>query len=303
MNRPAESSSALIVDAQNILGEGPLWHPERQELFWVDIEGKRLQTWNPKTGTITRTALPHRVTLVVRAPDEQLILGMQGGLSGYDPQTTAMTWWLNLEHDQPSQRCNDGGVDDAGRLWVGTMDMQCKAGCGRLYVIDKDQHITCKREGLTIPNGLCWNASQDRMYHIDSPTGAVHAFRFDSARAHLEPEGPVVQIPSELGVPDGMTIDAEGMLWIAHYGGHGVYRWNPENGELLAKIFVPAPHVTACAFGGTDLRTLYITTARQGMAVEALEEYPQSGGLFAIPLPVGGAPPAPLCRIHPSELS
>jgi sugar lactone lactonase YvrE len=126
------------------------------------------------------------------------------------------------------------------------------------------------------------------MYFIDSPTQEIRSYVFNQESGEIVFEKVAIRIPIEMGTPDGMTIDREGMLWIAHWGGYGVYRWNPNTGDLISKIDVPAPHVTSCAFAGEDLGTLIITTAQKNMTPDQLKDYPQSGNLFNVSTGIAG---------------
>jgi sugar lactone lactonase YvrE len=160
------------------------------------------------------------------------------------------------------------------------MSVHFKPGEGSLYCINQDLLVTKKIEGLAIPNGLVWSIDNRTMYHIDSPTKKVQAYSFDSKTGDIAFERTAVTIPKNLGSPDGMSIDEEGMLWIAHWDGFGVYRWNPDNGQLLDKIEVPVPQVSNCAFGGPHYDQLFITTARENFTPELLAKYPDSGNVY-----------------------
>jgi sugar lactone lactonase YvrE len=230
-----------------------------------------------------------RVTLVLRDKQDKLLLGMEGGLARFDPDTGDLQWLVDIEKEMHKHRCNDGGIDSEGRLWVGTLDMDFAEGTGSVYCIDEDLILQKKIEGATISNGLVWSPDNTRLYFIDSPRRRVDSFVFDPASGAIRFEKVAVQIPEHLGGPDGMAIDEEGMLWVAHWGGFGVYRWNPLTGELLDSVKVPVPNVSSCVFGGEELDHLIISTARQDLSPAELAEYPQSGDIFVVKLPVKGA--------------
>ena len=135
---------------------------------------------------------------------------------------------------------------------------------------------------LTISNGMAWTEDNETFYFIDTPTREIKAFHYDLETGEIEFIRIAVEIPEELGMPDGMCVDREGMLWVAHYGGAGVYRWNPETGKLLEKIDIPAPHVTSCCFGGENLDHLFITTAQENLSAEDIKKYPKSGNVFLV---------------------
>ena len=282
--------ASLLYQAQCYLGEGPLWHTERNSFFWVDIEGKRFFEYNFKNQTVQCRKLDYRVSCIVQDSDDNLVLGLEGGIAKYNLETETLTWLIDVEKEYKKHRCNDGKVDSMGRLWMGTLHMDFDEGAGSLYCLQKDLTLQKKIGELTISNGMAWSADNSRLYFIDSPERKVQSFLFDETTGHLDFEKDVIHIPETLGTPDGMTIDEEGMLWIAHWGGFGVYRWNPQNGELMNKIEIPVPNVSSCAFGGEDFNYLFITTARQDLSDQELKNYPDSGDVFWIKLSVKGKP-------------
>lgn len=150
-----------------------------------------------------------------------------------------------------------------------------------MYCLGEEGILMRMKSYITISNGLTWSVDKRKMYYIDTPTGEVVAFWNDGKTGSIDSGKVVIRIPPEMGRPDGMTIDAEGKLWIAHYGGAAVRRWDPDNGKLLKTVIVPERNVTSCTFGGADLDILYITTARQSNSAEDPEKYPLSGGLFS----------------------
>jgi sugar lactone lactonase YvrE len=178
-------------------------------------------------------------------------------------------------------RCNDAKCDPAGRLWVGTMHLETKPGTGSLYCIDHQFKAHKVLSGLTIANGMGWSPDGSFMYFIDSAEHRVRRYNWDADEVSLTHEKIILKFDNNNESPDGMCVDKEGMLWIGFWGGGRVGRYNPETGEHLQDIAVPAPHVTSCCFGGTDLKTLYITTAREGLSAEQLKEFPLSGSLFS----------------------
>lgn len=281
--------ATLFLDAKATLAEGPLWHPVEQQLYWVDIEGKTLHLYNPATHTDKSIAVHQRVGTVVPVHGGGAIVALQNGLHKIDVHNGELEFMINpLPHDI---RFNDGKCDPAGRFWVGTMALDERDGAAVLYRFDGDKKLHLMFDGASISNGIVWNSSRTKMYYVDSPTRQVVCFDYNNDTGAISNKRVAVEINID-GFPDGMAIDAEDKLWTALWGGHAVARWDPETGELLQKITVDAPHVSACAFGGPDLKTLYITTARKGLNAEQLEQYPLSGGLFhAIP-GVKGVPAA-----------
>lgn len=291
MNPHQKMKAQILYHAQCLLGEGPLWHAERNSCFWVDIErgilfeyhwiSKKTKTWK----------FDGRLTMACLGSGNCLILGLNAGIARFDLITEKLEWLLDIESKITGNRCNDAKCDSSGRLWIGTMDMKFKPGAASLYCIDKNLSIEKKLSNLTISNGMAWTADNKRMYFIDSPTQTVQSYSFDPISGDILFEKNAVHIPEEMGTPDGMCIDREGMLWVAHWGGFGVYRWNPVNGELLEKIEIPVPHVTSCAFAGENLDHLIITTARGDLDEDELKKYPESGNVFFLKMKVRGTEP------------
>ena len=278
----------VLYTSQCLLGEGPLWHAERNSCFWVDIERGLLfeYQWTSKE---TRTwKFDGRLTMVCPSTANSVVLGLNAGIARFDLITEKLEWLLDIESGIKENRCNDAKCDSSGRLWIGTMDMTFKPGASSLYCIDKNLSIEKKLSNLTISNGMAWTADNKRMYFIDSPTQTVQSYSFDPINGDILFEKNAVHIPEEMGTPDGMCIDQKGMLWVAHWGGYGVYRWNPVSGDLLQKIEIPVPHVTSCAFAGENLDHLIITTARGDLNDDELKKYPESGNVFILKTNVRG---------------
>jgi sugar lactone lactonase YvrE len=271
-----------------ILGEGPMWNRERNSLFWVDIERKSIYEFSEVSQAFHEWELGYRVSMIVQDVDGHLILALQGGLAKFDLHTRELHWLIDIEKNIAGNRSNDGGCDAKGRIWIGTMDINFKQGAGSLYYFDKNIQLKKQLQQVTISNGLVWTADNKKAYYIDSPTQTVKSYDFNLETGNLSSPKTVIQIPKEMGTPDGMSIDEEGMLWIAHWGGFGVYRWNPHDGKFLEKIEVPAPNVSSCTFGGQNMDQLFITTARQELSDAALEKYPDSGSVFTTKMPVKG---------------
>lgn len=286
-------NATLLYDGKCALGEGVLWHDKLQTVFWVDIEGRSLHALDYRNKAHQSWEFDKRVTNIVLDVKGELILGFQGGLGRFDVKNGVLEWLVDIEPELPAHRCNDGSCDPAGRLWIGTMHTAEVAKVAGLYCVHPDLKVEKKLSGISISNGIVWSPDHRRMYYIDTPTSSVQSFLYRKETAGIIFERIVVKAPEDTGMPDGMAIDREGMLWICHWGGYGVYRWDPGTGELMDKIELPAPNVTSCAFGGADLSTLFITTAREGLTPEEIARYPLSGGLFEVQLPIGGILPYP----------
>lgn len=282
----------LALDARAALGEGPTWHPQQQRLYWVDIEGMKLHEFDPDAGTDTAYDVGCRVSAAVpRASSPRgMILATQFGFQAFDLDARRLSPMADPESDLSDNRFNDGKCDPHGRFWAGTMSLVRKRGAASLYVLESDGSVRKVFGGVSTSNGLDWSPDRSTMYYIDTPTLQVAAFDYDGDSGTIGGRRVVVRFPEGVGRPDGMTVDAEGMLWIAHWQGGRISRWNPADGSLLESVSLPADRVTSCAFGGPNLDRLYVTTARHGLDEAALARQPHAGGLFVLRPGVCGLP-------------
>ncbi len=278
-----------ILDARAELAEGPFWDEEDQHLYWVNINAGEMHRCDPSPGTDTLVTAGQKVGAAVLDREGNFIAAGEKGFFRLSSEGGAPEEIASPETDNPDSRFNDGKCDPAGRFWAGTMSLSRTTGTAALYCLDEKGAVSRRVEGVTVSNGLAWDLKRSLMFYIDTPTKCVVAFSYNMENGEISSPRIAFSTPPELGSPDGMTIDDEGMLWIAFYRGACVARWNPESGEMLEQVGIPAPHVTSCCFGGKDRATLFVTTARQGMDPEGLEEYPEAGGIFAFEPGVSGA--------------
>jgi sugar lactone lactonase YvrE len=276
------------IPSQCYLGEGPLWIAELGCFFWVDIEKGNLHRYHLTSEKLEIRNFPHYLAVVLKGQNGKLILGLDRKLVRYDWETEELEDLCEVEANQTLHRFNDGKVDLQGRIWIGTLSTKFTEGAGSLYRIDSNLKPEVQLKNLTISNGIAWTEDQKTFYFIDTPTRKIQEYSFDAETGEIGFRRIAVEIPEDLGFPDGMCIDREGMLWVAHYGGSGAYRWNPECGELLDKIELPVPHVTSCCFGGENLDLMLITTAQENMSESELKKYPKSGDVFLVKLEVRG---------------
>ena len=279
----------LALDARAALGEGPLWDSRRGLLYWVDIEAGRVHSYDPSSGTDGDVELGQRVGCLALRARGGLLAGVEAGIGALELPSGELKILVDPESELPRNRFNDGKCDPAGRFWAGTMSMDRQEGAGSLYCLEADMSIRRVLSGVTTSNGLAWSADGGTLYYIDTRTRAVAAFDYEAAGGAITNRRELICIPPDLGKPDGMCIDSEGLLWIAMFGGGRITRWRPHDGLLVADYTVPAPRVTSCCFGGKNLETLYITSARSGLGPDALAEFPLSGGLFRLDAGVRGA--------------
>jgi sugar lactone lactonase YvrE len=275
--------ASLFYKCGCFLGEGVMWHNARQSFFWVDIEGKTIYECRWSDKKVTTKNLSSRVSLILETEDvNKLLLGVQGGLMFLDLDTGQSKWLCEIDKEIKDNRTNDGGYDPKKRIWVGTMNINCDRYAGALYCLDEHGSLVKKVERMSIPNGIAWTRDAKTMYHVESEDRVVNAYDYDVDNGAIVFNRVAISVPGDLGSPDGMCMDNEGMLWIAHWGGFGVYRWNPVSGQMIDKIDVAVPNVSACSFGGLDNNVMLITTARQGMSQEDLLKYPESGDVFCV---------------------
>ena len=272
----------LVLDSKSALGEGAIWNYKTSELIWVNITDKILNFYNPKLKNNKELLTGQMIGTVVPADSGKMMVALENGFYQLDPQSGSKMLIANPEENIPGNRFNDGKCDPAGRFWAGTMSTEGKQQAGALYLLDADGSVHKMIENVSTSNGIVWSLDATRMYYIDTPTRKVMAWNYNNTTGEISNPKTAIEVPQELGYPDGMTIDADGNVWIALWGGAAVACWNPETGELLRTIDVPAKNVTSCAFGDDDLGTLYITTARQGTSEEELEQFPHAGGVFKI---------------------
>ena len=265
-----------------VLGESPLWSPGEAALYWVDINNPTVHRLDPATGERKRWRIETETGSIGLAGEGRLVAGLRTGAHYLDLGTGRIEKICDPEGEGRfnRNRMNDGKVDRAGRFWVGTMNDPGHAPEGTLWRIDKDGAAEPTMRGIRIPNALCWSPDSSVMYFTDSYSNEIWAFDFDLATGAMENRRIFARLAEEDGVPDGATVDAEGFVWCARMFGGSVSRFDPD-GRLERSIALPVPQVTACAFGGADLDTLYITTASLRMDRAALAEQPLAGALFA----------------------
>lgn len=280
----------LLIDAKATLGEGPSWDAVNGCLYWVDILKSKLHVYDPGTKKSQTYAFDQHVCAVAPKTHNEVVLAMQHGFYLFHFDTEDLSFICDPEAKMPENRFNDGKCDPAGRFWAGTMEHTGTQTKGALYRLNTDLSVQKVLSPVRISNGLAWSPNYKTMYYIDTPTQTVVAFDYQLETGSIEQRRVCVKIPEEEGAPDGMTIDERGMLWIAHWGGGKISRWDPDTGIRLGEVFIPCSHVTSCVFGGEQLDELFITTARVGLDDRQLEDEPSAGGVFRIKTDVKGIP-------------
>ncbi|NOU75071.1 SMP-30/gluconolactonase/LRE family protein [Paenibacillus sp. LMG 31458] len=272
------------------LAEGPCWDVDGKLLYWVDIPAGKIHILNLETRVEKMIAIGQQVGAIALRKSGGAILAAQHGFYFLDLDTEKLVHLADPEAHLPDNRFNDGKCDARGRFWAGTMSMNGKKEEGSLYCMDPNMTVRKMLGNVSVSNGISWSPNNRIMYYIDSMTKQVNAFDYELETGEISNPRVVVQIPEGQGIPDGMTTDTEGMLWIALWGGYKVSRWNPMNGSLLDEIKVPAAQVTSCVFGGETLDQLFITSAWQGLNQQQKLEQPYAGAIFSVQLKVKGMP-------------
>jgi sugar lactone lactonase YvrE len=271
----------LALDARADLGEGPRWDSARQRLLWVDIMRGRIHAFTPSTGACRNVAVGRPVGALASGRDGSLVLAVAGGFARLDPDSERFEMLATVETDRPQNRMNDGACDGAGRFWAGTMALDERPGAGALYRLDPDLTVHTMLTGVTISNGLDWSLDGRRMYYVDSPTRRIDTFDFDVTTGGIANRRTFVEVPADAGIPDGLTVDAAGFVWLALWGGAALRRYAPD-GTLERVVPLPVTHPTSCAFGGAALDELYVTSARRPLSAEEKARQPQAGGVFRL---------------------
>jgi sugar lactone lactonase YvrE len=287
MIHAARMSVDVAVRGTDALGECPLWEDESGTLFWVDGRAPALYCWRPGEERC-RWDLPEIIGSFAFRERGGLLLAMQTGLFTFDLDTRALLAFACPEPDRPDNRFNDGRCDRRGRFWTGTMSAAARDPHGSLYRVDATTQSMRVLEGLIVPNSIAWSPEGDTMYLADTYRYTIWAFDFDVEGGVLSNRR-VFSETCPPARPDGSAVDADGCLWNCEYAGGRVVRYTP-SGAIDCIVQVPADNPTCCAFGDRDLRTLYITSARQRLSSEELARQPDAGSVFAIRTKVSGLP-------------
>jgi sugar lactone lactonase YvrE len=280
---------ACVLDGRASLGEGPVWSVAEQVLYWVDINAPSLNRFDPATGRNAAMPMPESIGCFALRRAGGFIVALRGGVWLAHADGSLERKVADAPYDPAHHRFNDGRCDRQGRFFAGSMNEKRDAASGALVRVDADWSVTPILSDITISNGLAWSPDGRTMYHADTPTRIVHAYDYDTATGTPSNCRVFAQGAGETDRPDGGAVDSAGNYWTAFYRGGKVVQLSPE-GATLAEFQVPAMCPTMCAFGGPDLKTLYVTTARQHREPDELARLPQSGGLFAMRVDVPGLP-------------
>jgi len=279
----------VVLDARAEVGEGPVWDDARKQLVWVDIYRGEVHLLDPVLGHDRTFAIGQPVGVARPAADERLVLAVRDGFALLDPDSERIEPLAEVEADLPGNLMNDGACDRGGRFLAGTTSLEETPGAGALYRLNDDRSVERVLSSVTLSNGIDWSPDGSRMYYIDSVLQRIDMFEY-GPNGDLGDRRTLVEIPVEEGMPDGLTVDAEGCIWVGLWGGGSVRRYSP-SGDLDRILEIPARLVTSCGFGGHDMRDLYITTSTWEMDAAAIAREPHAGAIFVAQPGVPGLPP------------
>lgn len=285
-------TAELVLDCQCPLAEGPVWWEGR--LWFVDIEGRALHKFDPKTKAHDVYDAGQRIGCAVPTDRAgEWLVGLQEGLARWRPESGGPVEFFARPEQGKDRviRFNDGKVDPAGKFFAGTMPLDGARQLGSLYRIDGDLSVKTVIDKINLSNGLAWDVPRKTMYYIDTPTKTIDALDYDPATSEISNRRTIHTLEPGIGGPDGMCIDSAGTLYVALWGGRRV-RCIDGSGNIVREIAVPAHATSSCCFGDDDLKTLYITTARLGEGGDTIT-HPHAGGIFSMRLDVAGLPTVP----------
>lgn len=287
MEERATTGVRSVLDTRARLGEGPVWDERAGRLRWVDIYNRRVHEFDPATGAASYLDVGDVVGALALTASHALLLARRHELSRLDPATGRVETVRRIEGLRADERLNDGRCDPQGRFWVGSMAEEEGRAC--LYRFDPDGSLHVMERGLTISNGLGWSPDGRTFYLTDSPRGRIYAYDFDAAAGTIDGRRVFAELGAGDAVPDGLAVDAEGCVWSALWAGGCVVRLAPD-GRKIARLRLPLPLTTSCAFGGRGLRDLYVTTASVGMGQQEVDRHVEAGDLFCVRSDATGLP-------------
>ena len=276
----------LFSDYSCELGEGPFWDSKRSRLHWVDIIGKKIISQNLDGSNIHALEVDGNPGCVVLSDDGTMVAGVDNQISSLDGGGNLLRILADT-NEGSGLRFNDGKCDPSGRFWVGSMDRKEKNKLGSLYSWNSIEGLVNREQGVTVSNGMGWSPDNSLFYYIDSPTREVSVYDFDLSTGSINNKRRFISFSEEDGFPDGMTIDNEGRLWIAFWGGSKIMCVNPDSKAIEEVVSFPVSKITSCAFGGEKMDQLFITSAK--VQVNEKDE-PMAGKTFVVSLGVKGLP-------------
>ncbi|MCI1006163.1 SMP-30/gluconolactonase/LRE family protein [Herbaspirillum sp. C7C8] len=286
-------NAQLLVDGHHELGEGVLWCERSQTVFWTDIHASRLWNHDPASGATRSWGMPERLCcFAFTAEAQRLLIGLESRLAFFDLNTGSISPICRIEGDLPTTRLNDGRCDRQGRFVFGTLNEDAgRAPIASFYRLNADLSLErLALPGIAISNSICFSLDGRLMYHCDSMAGKIMVCDYDTDSGAVSNARLFADLSGQPGGPDGSTVDADGYVWNAQWGGARVVRFAPD-GRIDRIIDVPTAQPSCVAFGGADFATLFVTTAHEGMSAGQRAQDKLAGALFSVPLPgVRGLP-------------
>ncbi|SEQ45994.1 Sugar lactone lactonase YvrE [Virgibacillus subterraneus] len=280
-----------ICDVSSRIGECPNWDEHDGKLYWIDLLDSQLHSFAMKNNRTQSIRLPAKPASFTFWNNTDLLITMGGGFYRLGKHEDKPQLYMNTAlPDYGKERFNDGKCDAFGRFWVGTADRNGHTGSGWLYCLEPSGRFRRVLPNMCMSNGIAWSPSQTEMYHIDSLQKVVYSFKYAIETGTLSARRILIDFTAQDSLPDGLTVDEEGALWVAHWGGYKVTRHDPTTGALLDQITLPVANVTSCMFGGENLNELFITTADEGLSADHLLQQPKAGCVFRVKPGVRGMP-------------
>jgi L-arabinonolactonase len=277
----AEFEPRVVIASHNQIGESPVWSSFENSLYWVDVEGKLIQRWHAGDQSIQHWKIEEPIGCIGLRKRGGLIGASRTGFFFLDTASGKSMPISDPEADLADNRFNDGKVDRRGRFWAGTRNFRnTEIASGALYRLDPDLSVHRMEEGLRCPNGMAWSPDDRLMYLCDTWTRKIFVYDFDADGGALSNRRLFAELQEDEGFPDGLTVDADGCIWNAHYNGWRITRYTPD-GTVDRVIRMPVQHVTSLTFGGTGLDTLYVTSGYLRLSEEDRDRQPVAGHVFA----------------------
>lgn len=280
--------ATCVANTADVLGEVPRWHATENSLYWIDALKPAVHRYDPASGALESWTPPEKLGSFAPCANGGLIIAGRNGFALYDPRSGSFERISDPENKAEENILNDGRCDPRGRFWAGSMTKTMKGATGRLYRVDRGRTETCE-DNIWVSNGIAWSPDGATMYFADSHLHTIFAYAYDLASGKLGKRRVFADLNDTAGVPDGASCDAEGYLWSAMFDSGRIARYAP-NGRLDGTVPVPVSRPTAVTFGGPDLRTMYVTTARFRLSPEKLAAEAYAGGLLALDVGVAGLP-------------
>jgi sugar lactone lactonase YvrE len=289
MARFAPVRVEVVADVHADVGEGPHWDERSQTLLFVDVSAGAVFRYDPLAESLSCFSVGQEVGAVIPRSEDGLVLTVREGIARVSDTGDGFELMAPIERELQTNRMNDAKCDPNGRLFAGTMAFDFSSNVAALYRVEPDWSFERVVDGVTISNGLAWSADARQMYFIDSPTHGVDVFDYELSTGSIRNRRRVITIDETQGNPDGMTIDSEGNLWVACWGGGAVRCFSPK-GEQVGEVAFPVSQVSSCTFGGRQFSELYVTSAASSLSAAQLDSEPLAGATFVCSPGATGVP-------------